>query len=280
MYSELGATRRRLAGSYFISMMSIMLVLFVLGLFASIMMLAGNFSDYLRENIGFEVMMRKGVSENNILKLKKEIETKEFVKSTEYISQQEATRRLTEELGEDFLKWLGNMENPLSPSIDIRVKAEYANNDSLAKIEKWLMNKTGVKEVSYQKSLVGSLNNNIKKIGVVLFGIGIILLIMAITLISHAVRLSIYAKRFTVRSMQLVGATRGFIRKPFMQTFVIQGFIGSLLAVALLTLLMYAGVSRYPELVMMQDMRSMAVVFGGVIMTGVLLTAGATYFIR
>ena len=278
MKSENSTTKRRLRGSYIISLMSIMLVLFVIGLFSSLMVFASSISDYIKENVGFEIVMKKGVLEKDILDFQKILESKKFVKSTEYISQQEATRRLTEDLGEDILQWLGDVENPLLPSIDVRLKSEYANNDSIEKIEKWVMTYRNVKEVYYQKSLIHSIDNNVNKIGFVILLIGVALLIMAVTLISHTVRLSVYSKRFVVRSMQLVGATEGFIIKPFMKYFVIQGVIGALLSLVLLTLFIMAAFKNIPELMEITDFWSFAQIYFMMVIMGILLTTISTYY--
>ena len=278
MKKENSSTQRRLRGSYLISLMSIMLVLFVIGLFSSLMLFANSISDYIRENVGFEIVMKKGVLEKDILDFQKILESKKFVKSTEYISQQEATRRLTEDLGEDILVWLGDVENPLLPSIDVRFKSDYANNDSIEKIEKWVMTFRNVKEVYVQKSLINSIDENVNKIGFVIFLIGVALLIMAVTLISHTVRLSVYSKRFVVRSMQLVGATEGFIIKPFMKYFVIQGVIGALLSLVLLTLFIMTAFRNIPELVEITDIMSFVTIYLMMVVIGVLLTTLSTYF--
>ena len=278
MKSENSTTKRRLRGSYLISLMSIMLVLFVIGLFSSLMLFANSISDYIKENIGFEVVMKKGVMEKDILDFQKILDSKKFVKSTEYISQYEATRRLTEDLGEDILDWLGDVENPLLPSLDVRFKSEYANNDSIAKIEKWVMTFKNVKEVYFQKSLINTINENVKKIGFVILLIGLVLLIMAVTLIGHTVRLSVYSKRFVVRSMQLVGATEGFIIKPFMKYFVIQGVIGALLSLIMLTIFIVAAFRNIPELMQITDFWSFAKIYIMMVIIGILLTTVSTYF--
>lgn len=278
MKKENSTTKRRLRGSYIISLMSIMLVLFVLSLFSSLVLFANKISDYIKENVGFEIVMKKGVKEKDIVDFQRILDNKEFVKSTEYISQQEATRRLTEDLGEDILEWLGDVDNPLLPSIDIRFKSEYANNDSIAKIEQWVMKNKNVKEVYVQKSLLNSIDKNVNKIAALLLLIGFVLLIMAVTLISHTVRLSVYAKRFVVRSMQLVGATEGFIIKPFMKSFVIQGFIGAVLALILLTIFLYKVMNSVPELALLTNMGNIAMIYISVIILGVLLTTLSTFF--
>lgn len=278
MKREKSTTKRRLRGSYLISLMSIMLVLFVLSLFSSLVLFANKISDYIKENIGFEIVMNKGVKEKDIIDFQHVLDKKEYVKSTEYISQEEATRRLTEDLGEDILDWLGDVENPLLPSIDVRFKSEYANNDSIAKIEKWVMRNKNVKEIYFQKSLIHSIDKNVNKIAAVLLLVGAALLIMAITLIGHTVRLSVYSKRFVVRSMQLVGATESFIIKPFLKSFVIQGVIGSVLSLALLSIFLYRVMRDVPELASLTGFGSFAVIYISVLVLGVLLTTLSTLF--
>ena len=215
--SEKSLNKRRVAGSYFLSMMSIALVLYLLGMFALLMMHTQKLTNHLKENIGFEVVMNSNVKEANILKLQKELEAMPAVKSTEYITKEEAIRRLSEDLGEDFLQWLGNEENPLLPSIDVRFNAAWANSDSLGVIQAQLLKNTDIKEIYYQESLVDLINQNVKRIGLMLMVVSFVLLIIAITLIRNTIRILIYSKRFLVRSMQLVGATPAFIRKPFVR---------------------------------------------------------------
>ena len=181
--SEKSSSRRRVAGSYFMSLMSIALVLFLLGIFALLMMHAQKLSRYLKENIGFEIVMNSNVKEANILQLQKELDAMPAVKSTEYITKEEAIRRLSEDLGEDFLQWLGNEENPLLPSIDVRFNADWANNDSIVALQTQLLKNSDVKEIYYQKSLVGLINQNVRRIGLALMVASLVLLIIAITLI-------------------------------------------------------------------------------------------------
>ena len=181
-------------------------------------------------------------------------------------------------MGEDILQWLGDVENPLLPSIDVRFQSEYANNDSIAKIEQWVLKNKNVKEVYFQKSLIHSINRNVNKIALVLLLIGLALLIMAVTLISHTVRLSVYAKRFVVRSMQLVGATEGFIMKPFIKYFVIQGVIGAALSLVLLTVFISMAMRSVPELGMITGLGSFVTIYLSVLVLGVILTTLSTYF--
>ena len=269
--SDRNSSNRRVAGSYAMSLVSIMLVLFLLGAFALFLMHARKLSNHVKENIGFEVVMNSDVKEANILRLQKELDAMPAVKSTEYITKEEAISRLSEDLGEDFLEWLGNEQNPLLPSIDVRFHAAYANTDSIAIVEAQLLENTDVKEVYYQKSLVDLINHNLRKIAIVLMIVSLALLFIAIALIRNTIRLSIYSKRFLVRSMQLVGATESFIRRPFLKQGVSQGFFGGLLADLFLVGILYWVSQRVPDLTLIQDMTVIAAILVGVIVLGVIL---------
>lgn len=278
MYPENKSTRRRFAGSYFLSLMSITLVLFVLGMYAFLVVYTDKLLDHVRENIGFEVVIKNNVKESSIINLRDEIKKKDYVKSVEYISKEEATKRLEDDLGEDFLQWLGDIENPLLPSIDIRFTSDYANSDSMAMVEKWIGTKSIVKEILYQKSLSDTINRNIDKIKIILFFVSIILLIIAATLISHTVRLSIYSKRFTVRSMQLVGATEGFIMKPFLKTFMAQGAIAAILSMILITFALFGMNDFMPEMSIFSGNKYIVIIYVFVMILSLLLTMLSTIF--
>ena len=260
-----------MAGSYAMSLVSIMLVLFLLGAFAIFMMHARKLSNHIKENIGFEIVMNSDVKEANILRLQKELDAMPAVKSTEFITKEEAISRLSEDLGEDFLQWLGNEANPLLPSVDVRFHAAYANTDSIAIIENQLLENTDIKEVFYQKSLIALINNNLRKIAIVLMVVSLALLFIAIALIRNTIRLSIYSKRFLVRSMQLVGATESFIRRPFLRQGVLQGFFGGLLADLFLVGILYAISKRVPDLMLVQDMTVIGAILFGIVVLGMLL---------
>lgn len=278
MYSDNNSTKRRFAGSYFVSLMSIMLVLFVLGMYALMIVYTDKLLKHVKENIGFEVVMKSNAKESSIKNLTNELNKKEYVKSARYISKEEATNKMKEDLGEDFLQWLGDIENPLLPSIDVRFVADYANSDSMAMVEKWIGKKTIVKEVIYQKSLTNTINANINKIKIVLFAVSLILLLIAITLISHTIRLSIYSKRFTVRTMQLVGATQGFVMKPFIKTFMTQGFIAAVIALILITITLF-GINDYlPDMNISQNNEYIVIIYISVIILSLLLTMLSTIF--
>lgn len=269
--SAINSSKRRVAGSYFMSLVSITLVLYLLGIFALLMMHAQRLSKHLKENIGFEIVLNSNVKEDYILSLKKELEAMPAVKSAEYIPRDEAIRRLSEDLGEDFLQWLGNEENPLLPSLDVRFNAAYANPDSLNAFEKRMIENNHIKEVYYQKSLVDLIDQNVNRIGLLLMVASLILLVIAVTLIRNTIRISIYSKRFLVRSMQLVGATPAFIRKPFVRQGRWQGFFGAVMADLLLLATLYWMTRRLPELALVQDYRIIAGIFVGIILLGILL---------
>jgi len=267
----MSSSKRRVAGSYFMSLMSITLVLFLLGVFALLIMHARKLTNHLKENIGFEVVMNSNVKEERILSLQKELDAMPAVKSTEYITKEEAIRRLSEDLGEDFLQWLGNEENPLLPSIDVRFNAEWANPDSIGIIQQRLLENRDVKEIYYQKSLVDLIDCNVSRIGLALMVASLAMFLVAITLIRNTIRLSIYSKRFLVRSMQLVGATPAFIRRPFVRSGRLQGLIGAVLADALLALMLYGLTKRLPELTIVEDYRMIVGIFAGILVLGLLL---------
>lgn len=276
MYSDNNSTKRRFAGSYLVSLMSIMLVLFVLGMYAFVMVYTDRLLNYVKENIGFEVVIKSNAKESAIKSLTEELSKKEYVKSAKYISKEEATNKMKEDLGEDFLQWLGDVENPLLPSIDVRFVADYANSDSMAMVEKWVGKKTIVKEIIYQKSLTNTINDNINKIKIILFAVSLVLLLIAITLISHTIRLSVYSKRFTVRTMQLVGATEGFVMRPFLKTFMIQGLIAAITALILISIVLYGMQDYLPEMNLVQSNEYIIIIYISIIALSLLLTMAST----
>ena len=268
--------RRKLKSSYATSMVSITLVLFMMGLLGLIILHAKKVSDYVRENISISIIMKEDVKEAGIIQLQKTLDASEFVKSTEYITEDEAAEELTKDLGEDFVGFLGY--NPLLPSIDLRVKAEYANADSIAVIEEMILANNNVKEVFYQKSLVQLINRNIRRIGLIILGFSVLLLFIAIALINNTIRLSVYSKRFLIKTMQLVGATRGFISRPFMARGILQGLYSSFIAIIILGGILYISQKEIPELVNLQDIDLFASLFGIVIFLGIILSWISTYF--
>jgi cell division transport system permease protein len=268
--------RRRLQTSYFTTIVSITLVLFMMGLLGLIILHAKKLSDYVKENIGFSIIMKEDVKEAGIIKLQKILDATDYVKSTKYITKEEAASEFAEELGEDFTSFLGY--NPLLATIDVRFKAEYANNDSLLIIKEKILENSNVKEVFYQESLVDVVNKNVRKISVILLGFSALLLIIAIALINNTIRLSVYSKRFIIRSMQLVGATRRFISKPFIWKGILQGIISAFIAIILLAGIIYVSQRELPDLVNLQDIDLYLSLFLIVILLGIIISWLSNYF--
>lgn len=275
--STFSSQQKRINGAYFTSIISVTLVLFTLGFLGLIVLHANSLSTYIKENIGFEIVMKTNVKEADIVKLQKQLDTKDFVKSTEYITREEASKRLSEILGDDFIEFMSEDDNPLLPSIDVRFNADWANNDSLEVIEASVMQNENVKEVYYQRSMVHMINQNLRKISLVMLVFSILLLIIAMALINNTIRLSVYSKRFIIRSMQLVGATEAFIRKPFILKGVLQGAISAFVAILMLLGIIEALRENIPELKLLSDNLTLIYFFVGIIIIGILMSGLSTY---
>ena len=244
-------SRFRLSTLFISTVISISLVLYLLSSLGVVLFQAQKFSSFIRENIGFSVIMHQDAKESEILALNKELDAAEFVKSTEYIHKDEVAEEMAKELGEDFIDFLGY--NPLSSSIEIRLNAAYTQNDSLQKIEADLLKYPVVKEIFYQKPLIEKVNNNIKRISAIILGVTIFLLYISILLINSSIRLSIYSKRFIIKSMLLVGANSRFVREPFIIKGVVQGIWAGVLAAIYLGLTLWMGNKYLPEIIDMKD---------------------------
>ncbi len=247
----------------------------MLGLLGLIVMHAQKISNQVKENIGFSIFMKETAKEADIIRFQKSLDASTFSKSTEYITKEKAAQNVSKNLGEDFVSFLGN--NPLTAQIDVRLNANYANNDSLAYIEKQIIKNDIVKEVYYQKSLVEMVNENIRKISLVFLSFSFLLLIIAIALINNTIRLSVYSNRFLIKTMQLVGATQHFIRKPFIFKGIISGIYGALIAIALLSGVLYTAQQNLPDLVNLQEIDLYLIVFGIVILLGILFSWISTF---
>lgn len=267
--------KRRLRASYITSVVSIALVLFMLGLLGLIVLHAHKLSDYVKENIGFSIIMKDNVREADILAFQKELNATSFVKSTEYITRERAAAELQKDLGEDFVDFLGY--NPLLPSIEVSLKADYANNDSLNLIEQRIVDNSQVKEVYYQKSLVDMVNQNVRKISMVLLGFSMLLMLISVALINNTIRLSVYSKRFLIKSMLLVGATRGFIQWPFLVKGLVHGLVAAFLAILLLIGVLYMAGRQMPELAGLQDKNMFLALFIIIVIAGLTLSCISTW---
>lgn len=265
-----GQRRKKGTGSYFVSTLSISLVLLVVGILVFILLNARQVSDHVRQNVGFSIIVRNNVNEAEIKKMQKILDTKPFVSSSVFISKEDAAREFKKELGEDFEEVLGY--NPLLPSVEIKLNPVYANNDSLAVIEKRLLQNELVQEVSYQKSLVHMINENLRRISVVLLIAGGALMLVSFTLIRNTIHLAVYSQRFLIKTMQLVGAKSSFICKPFIQNGVWSGFFGSMFANLILLAAVYFLQRETGGLVDLMDRRIILVMVTSVTLCGILLS--------
>jgi cell division transport system permease protein len=263
-------TSRTLQSSSITTIVSLSLVLFMLGLLAIIILNTRKLSDNVKENIGFQIILNDNAKEVDVQHLTKTLDASDYVKSTEFITKEEAAKRLQTDLGEDFINFLGY--NPLLSSINVHLKAEYANTDSLTWIEKDMLDTKLVKEVIYQKSLVSLINENVQKISLVILGFSGLLMIIALALINNTIRLSIYSKRFIIKTMQLVGATQGFIRRPFVLKGIKHGVYGAIMAILMLIGVLYFAQKQLPELVELQDRNMLLSLFGVVILLGIIIS--------
>ena len=249
---------------------SLALVLFMLGLLGLVVINAKKLSNHIKENVGFQVVLKDTTTQAELDILKQEISSSAFTKQVDYISKDEAAKKLQKDLGEDFITFLGY--NPLLSSLDVKLNSDYANIDSLAGFEKQIMQKHFVKEVIYHKDMIKQVNDNAKVISIYILIFSGLLLVVAIALINNTIRLSIYAKRFLIRTMYLVGATQGFIRMPFILKGIRQGIIAGLVAGFLLAGFLVLSTRYIPDLLQLQDPNLLAALFGGIVALGVLIS--------
>lgn len=268
--------RKKLQTSFFSTVISISLVLFITGLLGYVILNTNKLSTYVKENIGFSIILKDDVKEVDILRLKKDMDASRFTKSVEYITKDEAAKIMTEDLGEDFINFLGY--NPLLASIEIKLNADYANNDSINVIKANLEKNPNIKEIFYQANLVDLINNNVQKISFFLLAVAGILLIITIALINNTIKLAIYSKRFLIKSMQLVGATAGFIRKPFVLSGIFQGFLASIIASLFLSGAILYSQQQIPELFALHDIQNIFIIYLGILLIGIFISWISTTF--
>ena len=252
------------------SSISTTLVLLLLGLVVFFVLAAHNLSVYVKENISFSVLVSDDMKESDILKLQKKLDKEPFVKATEYISKKQALREQTEAMGTDPQEFLGY--NPFTASIEVKLHSDYANSDSIAKIEKKIKKNTNIQEVLYQKDLIDAVNDNIRNISLMLLGLAVILTFISFALINNTIRLTIYSKRFLIHTMKLVGASWSFIRRPFLRRNFWIGVLSAVIADAVLWGAAYWLVSYEPELIRVITPDVMLLVSVSVLIFGVLIT--------
>ena len=272
--SEKSIIKGRLVRSYLLSLFTISLILFLMG---AVLLLGVNgkaVSDYFKESVVVSLILKNSVQEGEAMQLIKKIEMRDGVKSVDYISKEQGQKEMEKILGSDFLDVF--QANPIPISLDIKLKGEYVVSDSLAVISEEFSKEKLVEEVVYQDSLVETLNANLRKIGVVFAVVIAILLLISSVLISNTVRLNVYDKRFVVNTMRLVGATKSFIRKPFITKGLFQGLIASLLAVVALLITLYFAQKEFGQLFAIFDANLMLIVMAVLILVGVLICVVST----
>jgi cell division transport system permease protein len=268
--------KRRLRLSYLSVVISITLVLFLLGLLGLLIFHTQNISNHFKEKYAISIFLNDNVKEKTIKSLQKTLDEKEYTKKTIYISKEQAIEIYKEDVGEDFMNFLG--ENPLKNGFDLFLKADFVFPDKMKNIEDELLKIKGIQEVSYDKAFISLLTNSVKSISFWLLVFSGLLSLIAIVLINSYLRLSIYAKRFTIKTMQMVGATKRFIRKPFLYRSVKLGMLGSILAIIILLFILYHFNNKFTDLGLLDDKLSLALLFLGIFIVGIFITWFSTFF--
>ena len=251
------------------------MVLFLLGLVVFFVLTANNLSVYIRENIAFSAILDDGIKETSIIKLQESLNKKDYVKQTVYISKDQALKEQIEAMGTDPSEFLGH--NPFNASIEIKLNAGYTHPDSIKWIEKELMENKGILEVSYPQNLLDSVNRNLQKISAFLLGLAVLLSLISFSLINNTIRLTIYSKRFLIHTMKLVGASWGFIRRPFITRNLWIGILSGAVANAILTASAYTAVKYEPELLAIISPESIMIVAAAVMVFGMIITTLCAY---
>lgn len=267
--------KHKIRGAYFTSVVSISLVLLLLGIVGLLVLNAKQMSDYVKENLCFSLIINGEATEPDIKQFQKSLDTYNFIKATEYVTKEAAAKQLEEDLGENFIETLGY--NPLSPTINVYFTSEYASPDSIAKLENFFLSKSEiVDEVSYQQNLVNLINDNIRKMSIILLVLSALFFVISFTLLNNTIRMQIYSKRFIINTMKLVGAKRSFIRRPFIASGALQGLISSIIAIALLYGIIYTANTQLEGIIGGIDPIIIAMLFVGIVVLGVILCVIAT----
>lgn len=266
--------RRRLVGAWLSTVISISLVLLLVGVAALLVVNARSVSDYFKENMQVSVLMKQEVDDAEAMEYVAELDAMPFIKSSKFVSREQGTKEMAELLGEDFLNVFETA--PIPVSIEVTLKADYVSTDSLEVVKKEIRRSGIVDEVVYQQSLVEKLNTNLKRISVVLGVFIVLLLFISFVLINNTVRLNVFSRRFTIHTMKLVGATKSFIRAPFMVQAVFQGLFSALLATLMLVGILFFVRSEFAQLFEVFRLDLLLVVIGVVILSGVVICTIST----
>ncbi|HMC96167.1 MAG TPA: permease-like cell division protein FtsX [Flavobacteriales bacterium] len=258
------------------TVIGITLVLVMLGCQGFVLLNASALERYFKENVRVELFLKRDLKEVDVMRFRKELDTETFTRETRYVTADEAAEQLKQDLGEDFLGVLGS--NPLLPSVELHVNADYAQPDSMKWIVEHLKSDRRVQEVAYNAAVVENIDGNMAKLNLGGFIFLALLLFVAVALINNTIRLAIYSKRFLIRTMHLVGATQWFIKKPFLASGVWQGLVAALLAVGVLTGLLQLGREYVPDLLAFTDVTTLGLLFAVVLAVGLLISLASTWF--
>lgn len=268
--------KRKLISSYFSVVLSIGLVLFLLGILGLLVLNTKKLADHFKEQITISVFLKDNAKEVEVDQLQKSLAMAEYTKKATYVSKEQAAEQHSEEIGENFLDFLGY--NPLKNSIDVQLKADYVSTEKIAEIAEEISSRDYIEEVSYDKPLITLLNDNVKKISFWILVASGIFTFIAVLLINSSIRLSIYSKRFIIKTMQMVGATKTFIRRPFIWTNIKLGVLGAVLALIALGFVIYYVNIAFPELNLFQEPTILIILFASVFLLGVLISLISTFF--
>lgn len=258
------------------STISTSLVLFLLGLTTLLILATRDLSTYVKENIGFSIIISDNVKEAEVQKMAATLSKAPYVKELHHITKEQALEELKEELGEDPEAFLGF--NPLLASIEVKLKSDYANNDSIAMIEKKLKKNSDIRDILYRKDLIQAVNDNVRRISIILIVLASVLMIISFALISNTIRLTVYSKRFIIYTMKLVGAKDSFIRSPFIWSNIGAGIIAAILANCMLALLLYTANKEVDGIISLVDYKVLIVTGVIIFGAGILLTGISAYF--
>ncbi len=270
-----GKPRKRFLNSWITSLVNITLILVLLGMLSLVLINARKLSDYVREQIGLTLVLKEGLKEVEVVRLQKVLAASEYVKSTNYIDKEEAANELTKELGEDFTGFLGY--NPLFASLDVKLYAPFTAGDSLTMLEQKFLDYPQVEEVFYQRNLVTLINENVKKISLLLLVVSGLLTFIFFGLINNTIRLLIYSQRFIINTMQMVGASNNYIRLPFLRRSVTLGVVGAVLANIILLGMVYGYKKELAGIITPEDFKMVVFIAAIVFLLGLLISVVSTW---
>lgn len=274
--SQLKYFRRKARRTTITAVISISLVLFLLGMFSVLVMNAKMLSDYIKENLEVQIYVQEDAELRDIKTLERQLKAYPFVKELDFVSKETAVQILTEDLGENFVDFLGY--NPLLASFNLTVNASHANTDSLLQVKQQLLSNPIVKEVYYQDVVLDLINKNLRTMALVVGAFSVLLLLITVTLINNSIRLSLYSQRFLIKSMQLVGATSWFIKKPYLGKSLVQGLLSTIISVGLLFGVLQIGDAQLPELKSLRNEQFTLLIAGGMLLIGLVISLMSTWF--